>query len=78
MKVERVPTMPLPPPPPAFNITGLTEDEAVFLRDLLGKFPCGGSGPKFHGHLYRELHALTEHRDVEYNFEIRNGCIREV
>lgn len=60
----------LPTPLPVFtiDITGITEDEAVWLRDLLGKFPAG-LGRDFHSRLYSALLALTLDREGQHEFE---------
>lgn len=65
-------------PPATFDITGLTEDEAIWLRDLVGKVEIKGTG-EFHYSLYRKLYALTEdHHWAKYHFEATTaGSIRE-
>lgn len=77
MDVTRIP----PPEPPSatYEITGLTFDEAVFLRDLMGKFPLDyrKNPPKgFPVDLYQKLYQHTKMVDSENDFTLIGGILR--
>jgi hypothetical protein len=73
MEVTVNPPQPPPPPPPTYDITGLTKDEAVFLRDLTGRFSCSSSvTAHMHSALFSKLYELTGNSDTEYTFEVTN------
>jgi hypothetical protein len=60
MEVNVTPPPPPPPPPSTYDLTGLTEDEARFLRDLCGRFSCNpprGEDAHFHTRLFTQLDA---------------------
>jgi len=63
MEVTRRGPVPKPLPPATYDITGLTEDEAVFLRDLMGIFADNpgdnGIDAHFHTSLYARLYELN-------------------
>lgn len=75
MEVKVSPPPPPPPPPTVYDITGLTEDEVVFLRDLCGRFSCTpprGTPAHFHTNLFGRLHVLIHDTDLRYKFRTTN------
>jgi hypothetical protein len=75
MELKVAPPPPPPPPPPTYDITGLTEDEALFLRDLCGQFSCVpsvGTPSHMHSALFAKLSGLTKYIDTRYTFEVTN------
>ena len=81
MEVKVTPPPPPPPPPSTYGITGLTEDEALFLRDLCGRFSCSyprGADMHFHNTLFIKLNAAlrgAEDRSpsVKHRFKTTGG-----
>jgi hypothetical protein len=72
MEVKVTPPPPPPPPPSTYDITGLSEDEVIFLRDLCGRFSCSypsGETAHFHSTLFFKLdRALNGDRRRKYTF----------
>lgn len=77
MYVQKFPAV---APPPTYAITGLTTDEVVFLRDLVGKFSSAAllSGAPFQYQLFRELHKHTEDIDTKHHFSMTDGILKDV
>lgn len=79
MEVNVVPPPPPPPPPSCYDITGLTEDEAMFLRDLVGRFSCSypDSRPAhFHTVLFDKLSTAlrcAEDRPLKIKYRFKTA-----
>ena len=74
MEVNVTPPPPPPPPPSTYNLIGLTEDEALFLRDLCGQFSCNpprGEDAHFHTRLFTQLDAAL--RDAQPEMQRASG-----
>lgn len=64
------------PPPSTYDIAGLTEDEAGFLRDLMGRFAGGCDdlgGNHLHIKLFNELDRKLPSKRQHYDFEHYNS-----
>lgn len=71
MEIRVTPAPPPPPPSRTFDLLGLTEDEALFLRDLTGRFSCiyaRGDIPHPHSALYSKLRTALGDTDLTYHF----------
>lgn len=78
MEVKVTPTPRPLPPPTTYAIEGLTEDEALFFRDLLGRFSCnpgdgGTDGPHCHAQLYVKLLDVTGRSSKRFSFYDGHG-----
>lgn len=80
MKVSKIPGEPVPPPD-TYDITGLTREEAEFLRDLTGRFADnpGDNGIARHAHttLFAKLAEALGYGEKKFRFYVtREGLPR--
>lgn len=65
MRAEKHDYSPPPPPPATYDLLGLTEKEATFLRDLMHHvYPVGGETRAVHTDLYFAVNRVLPPRGL--------------